>query len=336
MVGFLRLVCNRITADGMESSSTKSICNASSDEIGERIACGFAPTHRLRFQRKVKSLGVGLGAGRRRHTGIVNARLKHFRKRLPRFRMLRRAGVNTARVLRTGGVAALVYGQPVIGTSPALLLQQRRAVSHADALAGGMAGQNLDVALLLADGPASGKADQAYAAHDDPIHLWALAVWSSWMPRTRLQVMVVDAKVELAQAARPWAKVYGVAAGFVATASRLKWLVHDAFGLTTDEGRTLQLDIDPPIVIGELVAEAVRRWRWRQIEVALPSLHSGGRGLGACMRPIWKLLNSRERSLSWNPELRGALRSAIAGRQWPQVRCFRVGNTTHSKCLACA
>ena len=53
------------------------------------------------------------------------------------------------------------------------------------------------------------------------------------------------------------------------------------------------------------------------------------------MEPITKLLKSKENSVNWNPALRGSLRSAIAGRQYPQARVFAAGWATHSKCLFC-
>ena len=99
--------------------------------------------------------------------------------------------------------------------------------------------------------------------------------------------------------------------------------------------RCAGLDLDPPVVVAREVHEAVRRWRWRTIEGAHPSLSSAGAGRGAVMEPIWKLLNSRESTPAWNEHLRGALRSVIANRQWPQVRCFKAGFANHAKCLCC-
>ena len=66
-------------------------------------------------------------------------------------------------VLRTGGTAALVYGQA-----------QRRAVAAASVTFG--AG-DLDLTLILADSSHLGRADPAFAAHLDPIGMWAEALW---------------------------------------------------------------------------------------------------------------------------------------------------------------
>ena len=53
------------------------------------------------------------------------------------------------------------------------------------------------------------------------------------------------------------------------------------------------------------------------------------------MQPIWSLLNSKKENLEWNSTLRGGLGSVLAGRQFPQTRCFAAGWTTHNKCTAC-
>jgi hypothetical protein len=98
-----------------------------------------------------------LGAGVRRNAMVVNHRLMQYKERLPRFRMLKQAGVDTNKLNRTGGTAALVWGQGALGVPPTTLLQQRRAVAAAGNAGSGFGGQDLDLALILADGSASGK-----------------------------------------------------------------------------------------------------------------------------------------------------------------------------------
>ena len=83
---------------------------------------------------------------------MVRARLKAFNARRPRFKALKRAGVDTAKVLRTEGVAAMTYGAAAQGVSPSMLLQQRRAAAMAVATGGTDGGHDLEVALILADG----------------------------------------------------------------------------------------------------------------------------------------------------------------------------------------
>lgn len=55
------------------------------------------------------SLGSGTGGGTRRNVTQMNKRLGAIRARIPRFKALRRSGVRTDRLLRTGGNAALNY-----------------------------------------------------------------------------------------------------------------------------------------------------------------------------------------------------------------------------------
>ena len=138
-----------------------------------------------------------LGAGVRKHPGVINKRLKQFKRRLSRFWGLRKAGIDTARILRTGGVAGLTYRKFVYGVTPSLLLAQRRAVASAAAPASGSGGQNLDLALMLADGSPSGAVDPAFHAHAQPIGHWAQAVWNKWMPRRYLLRPAAAAKRRL-------------------------------------------------------------------------------------------------------------------------------------------
>ena len=100
------------------------------------------------------------------------------------------------------------------------------------------------------------------------------------------------------------------------------WVVRDAVTVLTNAGRTLRLDLDPLAVLAK---EIKARWRWRTVEGSHHSLDSGGARRRATMDPIWKLLRSSENSENWKPSLRGALLSAIADRQWPQVCCLIAG-----------
>ena len=58
--------------------------------------------------------------------------------------------------------------------------------------------------------------------------------------------------------------------------------------------------------------------------------------LGPCWRPIARLLDPAVRSPDWSAKLRGALRSAVTGRQWPQERKFRAGLVDSAACKLCA
>ena len=116
-------------------------------------------------------------------------RLSKFVKRIPLFRRLKKAKVDPAKMIRTGGKAAIVYGQAVLGVSNVMLRMQRRAVMKAAATGHGIGGQQLDLGLIIADGKAGGGADPAFDAHIMPIVEWAKAVWHERLPRKSLQVL---------------------------------------------------------------------------------------------------------------------------------------------------
>ena len=220
---------------------------------------------------------------------MQSTRLKNFRRRLPRFRTLRATGVDTAKLARTGGTAALMHGSQTMGVAPTMLSAQRRTMLAATSPASGLGGQELEVAMIVADGSTRGKVDPAYEAHSDVLVHWAQPMWNSWIPVQLMQVSLVDAMVRTASAVNPWSVVYGPAAALVCTADRLGWTIQHATSLTTDEGRELDLLADPPIVVKRLVAKSARSWRWRNTAAAHPSLPRQGANFG----PVHKLLNSK-------------------------------------------
>ena len=220
-------------------------------------------------------MGAPLGAGTRRNCRVALKRTADFRLRMPRFRKLRRLGIHTAKLMRTGGVAALTYGQGVVGVSPSTLRNQRRMVATATAPVAGGCGQQLDLALVMADGSSRGRADPAFAAHIDPIGQWALAIWEKWLPRESLLKLAAEALDLAIRRQRPWAHCTGPGAAFVLSAARLGWTVHDAFTVTMDDGKPLSFILDPPCVVKRFVADSVRRWRWRSIEEHAPTSHRG-------------------------------------------------------------
>ena len=79
----------------------------------------------------------------------------------------------------------------------------------AAAPASGAGGQNVDLALIMADGSTNGRTDPAFPAHALPIGFWAMAVWNGWMPESDLHHMIWVAKNKLAAANFPWRLVYG-------------------------------------------------------------------------------------------------------------------------------
>ena len=74
----------------------------------------------VRYALRVKSLGAGLAAGVARNSTVMLHRLRQFKSRLSRYKMLRQAGVNTAMLVRTGGLAALMHGYMALGVPPPL------------------------------------------------------------------------------------------------------------------------------------------------------------------------------------------------------------------------
>ena len=166
--GFTRHVVIRIHEDCMEVSGTKSMVSASHPSLGEALQSQLQQL-RIPSVLRVKSLGVGLAAGVARNTQVMQARLKNFTKRIPCFKMLKRAGVDTAMLVRTGGLAALMHGFGSSGVSPSVLLHQRRAVQSATAPKTGLGGQEMEVAMMIADGTKTGRADPAFPAHIDVV-----------------------------------------------------------------------------------------------------------------------------------------------------------------------
>ena len=71
-----------------------------------------------------------------------------------------------------------------------MLAAQRRSVNAAAAPQNGLGGQELEFAMMIADGSKTGKADPAFEAHISVAQHWAQAVWNSWMPAADLQASI--------------------------------------------------------------------------------------------------------------------------------------------------
>ena len=123
----------------------------------------------ITFHKGVKSLGVGMGAGRYRNTKVMVARLKGLASRIHRFRQLRKVNVDTSMLLRTGGKQAMTYGLAILGVSNSVLRDQRSVAAAIASPASATGGQNIDAALILADGGPCGLAAPAFDAHILPI-----------------------------------------------------------------------------------------------------------------------------------------------------------------------
>ena len=334
IAGATWLFTTALQAMGMEFSDTKNTVVASSPAIADRIINGL-PNLKTTTATKAKSLGGAISNGKVRNTAVMKKRLKAFRERKVRFQKLRRAkGFSaSATVLRSGGIASMVYGQGNTGVANSTLHTQRQSAAAAVSRRG--AG-DLDLTLMMADASFSGMADPAFAAHLSTIGLWAEAVWESWMPRSALQRMVEAAKTRAAGSkASMWSTVTGPAAAFVASASRLGWAITDATKIVTREKVELDLCRDSPAMVKYHTKRAVWQWRWGRLESKLPSLKQGEGGHGLHVQPLFSLLKSKRASENWDRQQRGALISSVINRQWTQARLFSAGMADNMACRLC-
>ena len=327
------MLCDGLLALRLRLSDGKCLCTASSAALGHRIAGGLR-RFGIRYAARVKSLGVGMGAGVRRNVQAQTGRFRQFASRLRRFAALLVSKVSVARVLRTGGTAALAYGDDVVGVSSSALLARRRAV--AAAISPPTRGRALELTLILADLSDHQRLDPAFDAHAAPIARWAEAALDLWCPLPDLQRSVAAAKAAMAIARCPWSEVNGPAAAAVATAARIDWRFHDATTVITDQGLTLDLLGDPPAVVRKEVFAAVRRWRWRAVAACHPHLDEVGDSGSACLKPIQRILSPAARTELWTAAHQAALRSAIVNTQWTQARLFAAGLADVAECQLCA
>ena len=328
LIGFNMSLCSALTEDGHIISKAKSICCASSPDLGGVIRDGLK-TWGVRLQLRVVSLGAALGSGARRNAKEANKRLSSFSKRRSRFRALSKAGINIPHLLRTGGVAAITYGAEVLGVSNSMLRRQRQVAASTCTITKGSAGQNLDLALAVVDAVGKGSADPAYDAHYKPICMWARAIYDQWLSARVAERYLSEVRADLLLATVPWAKANGPAAGFTLSVLRLGWTIHSSRSVTTDNGTALRFDLDPPVVVKKAVFESVSRWRTKRALFSLdiqPPPSSTGLIL---WKPVLALLNKPRSEDGWLPCHQAALASAIAGRQYSQRRRFLAGWTSH-------
>ena len=329
------VVTNSFTSDlrrmRLEFSPTKNATSASSDSLSKQVCEGLVGIAVAAMSRCV-SLGTGLGAGTRRNCQQARKRLGAFRARLPRFKALRRARVHTDRLLRTGANSAMTFGGRAMGVSDSTLLQQRRAAVAASC--DRACGADLDLSLIIADGSTLGAADPAFEAHAGVVHMWSLAVWEQWVPLGILDRLVNSTKPRLDKARRIWSVVYGPAAALLASLARIQWRVESATRLISDDGAVIDITRDSPAFVRGAVTQSVARWRWRQVEGRFPALRNGGSGTGAWWKPILSVLR-QPNSDDWGYQHKAALKSAIAGRQWPQQRLKQAKLVDDNSCQLC-
>ena len=106
--GFIEVVAAEFKANELELSPTKCVSIASSKALGEKLQARWKELGlHIPYMKGVKSLGAGLGAGVRRNVQVVKDRRVAFAARVPRFRWLRRIGIDAAMLVRTGGKHAM-------------------------------------------------------------------------------------------------------------------------------------------------------------------------------------------------------------------------------------
>ena len=107
-----------------------------------------------------------------------------------------------------------------------------------------------------------------------------------------------------------------------------------AWHFIVDDGCEINLNRMSPKFVADVVNDSVARWRWRRIEQKFPALDSQGMGLGACWRPVLAVLRMKDSS-DWGPQHKGAIKSLLAGRQWPQQRLHAAKLVDSSHCQLC-
>ena len=250
--GAAKVVTEALTTVGMAFSPTKIAVIASSSALADGIRSNLRHLV-ITSVRGTRSLGSAIGCGKVRYTSLQRQRLRDFKVRRSRFQKVRRdvGARRTGAVLRTGGTAALTYGQATIGVSCTMLQAQRRAVAAAYSR-GGSPG-DLDLTLAMADGSARGRADPAFAAHVDVLGMYADAVWGHWLPHVALDGLLAQATAAAAGRASPWATVRGPIGAALATANRIGWKVASGTSLIDDLGVPIDLTRDSPALVRRLV-----------------------------------------------------------------------------------
>ena len=140
--------------------------------------------------------------------------------------------------------------------------------------------------------------------------------------------------MQLACAARPWARVRGPATAFVASAAELGWTVQAAACVIDDRGCAIDLGRDSPGLVRQMVAASVRRWRWKRVASRLPSLRRSP-ACAAFLQPIHRLLDPRNHDTTWTSAQAASLRSLVTDRQWPQQRLHTAGLADDPFCQLC-
>lgn len=125
---------------------------------------------------------------------VARGRLQGYTARVARLRRLRKIGVDTAGLFRIG-LKTMTYGASIMGVADGMFRSHRQVASAIAALGAGSGGQNIDIALIFADGGPKGKADPAFDAHMMPICEWAMVCWEGWTIDGAMDTIFKAAKI---------------------------------------------------------------------------------------------------------------------------------------------
>ena len=84
--------------------------------------------------------------------------------------------------------------------------------------------------------------------------------------------------------------------------------------MVNDQGKRINLQLDPPKAVQVEVFESVKRWRARNLERKFPQLYDGDRGRGPITALLWKLLKPNAVKGNWTTKQQGGLKSTWLGR----------------------
>ena len=121
------------------------------------------------------------------------------------------------------------------------------------------------------------RTDSTYAVHEMPIAQYARACYERWLPADILETTFTKTEEALASAINKWGSVNGPIAATVLSAQRIGCTFESAGVVSTDTGDRLDLLVDSPAYVSQMVTEAVRRVIAKEVEDCFPTLKGGER-----------------------------------------------------------
>ena len=337
------------SAAGRNAAATDDICRILQEEmdfivsVKKSVVVGSSPIAailtaamgryiKVKAVKAAKLLGTTTMAGAKRAVSNLKVRKAQFVKRIPKFQILRRIGVNTAAMAQASAATAMLYGCECCGIGDSMLEEVRRATAKICVGIGG--GKSLDRSLYATDG-SKGTVDPAFLAHLNPIIAWATAWWDNWTDSDSLSAAHKEATVRIKRAkASKWSVVKGPATAMVATTERLGWVMDSPHSAIDDLGAKWDFKVDPPAAVKKAVKQSARRWRMQKLAAEVPGLVPNCSDVGAvrikdtvvidctatAISSLAKNRSERKEAPSWQAKFRASLTSALCGGQWTQAR----------------